>query len=120
MDAIIPIDKLGNFPIVQFAVAILIVALGGAMMWRALTKSTAQPAGGEAPDGAAELRSQLRQELLRRDLEKVFGSHRIAIENRLREFENGIHEKIDALSEERRDAVRAIEARVRELEIGRR
>ncbi len=50
MDAIIPpIDKLGNFPIVQFAVAIMVVAFGAAMMWRAFTKSGNNPPASPAP-----------------------------------------------------------------------
>jgi hypothetical protein len=40
MDAIIPLDKLGNFPILQLAGAIVILAFGAAMMWRAFTKGS--------------------------------------------------------------------------------
>jgi hypothetical protein len=39
----IPIDKLGNFPIVQFAVAIMVVTFGGLMMWRAFKAPPAPP-----------------------------------------------------------------------------
>lgn len=47
----IPLDKLGAFPILQLAAAIMIVAFGGVMMWRALVaKSSAQSPTPAAPE----------------------------------------------------------------------
>lgn len=76
-----------------------------------------------APDDGADsnsrLQAKLDNELLRRDLEQVFRVHREAVEERLRRFEEGIHEKLDGLSEERRRETRDLDKRVRDLETGR-
>lgn len=39
----IPIDRLGNFPIVQFAAALVIVGFGAIMMWRAFISKAPAP-----------------------------------------------------------------------------
>lgn len=70
-------------------------------------------------DQSAGLRSQLALAEMRRDLVEAFQAHREAMEERMRDFEGGMHDKVDALSEERRRSIRELEERVRDLEVRR-
>jgi hypothetical protein len=89
------------------------VFVGGVVAALFGTRRKGDPAG---DDTTAALRAQLNMQLLRRDLEEVFAAHRLAMENRLRQFEDSIHGKIDGLSEERRSAVSALETRLSKVE----